>query len=86
MAFDLEIPKDWEEHWRDMPEMRRRMNNPVQSITVNFSREEDVAAFGLLVGRKLSTKTTSIWWPNKYRHDRTPPGTFVDEEDLEEKE
>lgn len=80
MAFNLNIPKDWEKEWQDMPEFNRIDGQVVQKIIINFRSHEDVKKFGELIGRKLTTKTDSIWFPNY----KTPTGVFVDKEDIKE--
>lgn len=84
MAFDLDIPKDWEEEWKGMPEFVRLDNNPFQRIVVNFRTREDVQAFAKLVGRKITNRTDSIWFPPY----KTRTGVFIDkdQEKIEEEE
>lgn len=80
MAFDLDIPEEWEKEWKGMPEFIRVDNRPVQKIVVNFRTQEDVKKFGELIGRKLTPNTDTIWFPNY----KTPTGVFVDKEDIKE--
>ena len=73
----IELEKDWEKEWQDMPEFKRFDNTPFQKIIVNFRTWEDVKKFGELIDRKLTKRTDTIWFPNY----KTPTGVFIDEKE-----
>ena len=76
MAFDLDIPKDWEKEWEGMPEFMRANHKPFQKITINFNTWGDVKAFGELIGRRLTKNTDTLWFP--FNRLKIPTGTFID--------
>jgi hypothetical protein len=57
---------DPNEEWQDMPEFVQEDLAPYHKIIVNFRNEEDVVAFGKLIGQKIPEyrkKSMSIWYP-----------------------
>lgn len=59
--FDL--PPDWQQQWRGMPEIKQRDLTPHQSIYVHFKSAEDRMAFAALIGQVVTDKTRFIWYP-----------------------
>lgn len=61
----FDFPPDWKEHWEGMPAFCQADLPSWQSVMVHFRGPEDRDAFGRLIGRKLTDKTRSIWWPRE---------------------
>lgn len=59
----FDVPEDWEEEWKDMPEFIQNDLTPVRSIIVHFDKPEDVQKFAALVEQHITPKTKSIWYP-----------------------
>jgi hypothetical protein len=53
------------DHWVGMPEYEVTSLMPYKQLIVNFQTQEDMIAFGKMVGRKITPKTKSIWWPER---------------------
>lgn len=53
----------WHEHWRGMPEFIQENQMPYKTVYVHFESDEDIEAFGNLVGQRLTRLTRSIWYP-----------------------
>lgn len=56
---------DMDKHWVGMPAHEQSHLMPHKQLIVNFQTEEDLLAFARLVGRKLTMKTKSIWYPER---------------------
>jgi hypothetical protein len=63
--MNLFTDKDWQYHWKDMPEFVQNKKEPFAKIIVRFDSEEDLQDFAKLIGQKLTPKTKSIWFPFK---------------------
>ncbi len=59
----LEVPKTWEEHWKNMPEFDQKDLLPFQSIQVHFENIEDRKKFAKLIGQTITNKSKYIWYP-----------------------
>jgi hypothetical protein len=57
--------KDWQEHWKGMPDFDQReiLRAFDHSIEVNFRCPEDRQAFADLLGQWITPKTKAIWYP-----------------------
>lgn len=72
LAFDEEEEEgfdetvfDMDEHWVGMPACDSEHLMPYKQLIVSFQNEDDMIAFGKLVGRKITKKTRSIWYPER---------------------
>lgn len=63
-GFDETI-YDLEDHWVGMPACESENLMPYKQLIVSFQNEDDMIAFGKLVGRKITKKTKSIWYPER---------------------
>jgi hypothetical protein len=52
-----------DKEWQGMPEYNQNDLTSYKQIIVHFDCEEDIRAFEKLIGRKITTKTRSIWYP-----------------------
>lgn len=59
--FDL--PPDWTQLWKGMPEFKQDDQTPYQSLTVHFKDHLDRAAFAKLIGQTITDDTRSLWFP-----------------------
>lgn len=59
----FEVPANWQEHWRGMPEFVQEKQKPYSQIVFRFVSEEDLQEFAKLIGQKLTNKTKSAWYP-----------------------
>lgn len=74
-----DMPKNWQLMWNDMPEFNMGNTEPVQKIVVSFASFEDVAAFATLIGRRIGTKTNSIWYPEQQNYVAPKNYRYTDE-------
>lgn len=63
--------KDWEEHWKDMPEFVQPAQKPYALINVRFDSKEALDAFSALIGQNLNSKTKAIRYPKKEESEVT---------------
>jgi len=68
---DEDVTKEWEKHWKGMPEYKQENNPPYMKIFMSFRNEEDYKAFAELVDQNLTEKTKSIWYPKLDRDENT---------------
>lgn len=54
---------DYKEHWKGMPEFISENFKPLKQIIVAFASKEDILKFSKLVGKEITAKTRSIWFP-----------------------
>lgn len=57
---------DPNEHWQGMPEFDQEEQKAFKTIKIHFLTEEDYKNFSQFVGRNLTNKTISIWYPEQY--------------------
>jgi hypothetical protein len=60
----FDVPTEHEKEWQGMPEFKQEDCTSFQQIIVHFKSEEDVQKFAELIGRSLSYKSNSIWYPH----------------------
>ena len=80
----LDVPKDWENEWTDMPEFIQEDKTEHDKLTVYFATAEDKAAFLKLVGVPEADRTRGIWFPfrryhrydGEYRPDLVKPNRY----------
>ena len=58
-----EMIKEWEKEWIGMPEYEQKDLEPFRVIRVQFETQEDVNAFGRLIGQIITEKTKGVWFP-----------------------
>ncbi len=62
--FDVEPPrKEWEEHWKGMPEYENVKSRPYAQIMVRFRNQQDLDDFCRLIGQKLNPNSQCTWHP-----------------------
>lgn len=67
-----DVVREWQKHWKQMPEYNQDTNSPYKKLIVSFRTEEDYKEFGKIVGNEhISDKTKSIWYPKLLRTDFT---------------
>jgi hypothetical protein len=59
----LDIREPWEEHWIGMPEYEQRDLAPWRTIKLHFASKVDMIAFSELIGRELTPRSRSTWFP-----------------------
>ena len=67
----IDLPRDWDSHWKGMPEFHQEDLRPWQSIIVHFADLEDRRQFAELIKQRITNKTKFIWYPQENR-DVTP--------------
>jgi hypothetical protein len=71
----------WDEAWQGMPEFVQEDLTSIKSVLVHFETREDMDAFAVLVGQRLTMDTRSIWFPEaeigRYANKR-----FIDSESV----
>jgi hypothetical protein len=65
-------PFEWEPelhavHWQNMPEFKQPDNGPHRQVIISFESDEDVQEFAKLINRQISSKTKSLWFPDRPR-------------------
>ena len=63
----ITTPIDFEAEWVGMPEFVQDKKKPFAQLICRFETKEDLDAFALLIGQKLTPKTKSIWHPFRSR-------------------
>ena len=58
---------DWKRAWGAMPEYNSHFAMPLQDVTVHLMTEQDREAFSELIGRQITPKTKSIYYPLRDR-------------------
>jgi hypothetical protein len=59
----LDVPPDWKETWKGMPDFHQRDLTPWQSLTVHFRNRADRVEFSALIGQTITDDTRSLWIP-----------------------
>ena len=60
---------DWSDLWRGMPAYEMGSTEAFRRVTVHFRDEDEVEAFGKLIGVDMTDRTSTIWF--------TPPENYV---------
>ena len=61
------LPRDWQEHWREMPVFNAIETPPYQTILVHLRSSEARDIFSELIGQRITKETKTIWFPAKPR-------------------
>lgn len=77
----FDIPENWREHWKKMPEFHQEDLTSFQAVKVHFRTREDRDDFAKLLGRSFTEKTKSIWYPDIEFADNTKV-RFISEKHL----
>jgi hypothetical protein len=80
----VDVPREWENEWTDMPEFVQEDRTEYDKLTVYFATAEDKAAFLQLVGVPEADRTRGIWFPfrryhrydGEYRPDLVGPNRY----------
>ena len=75
--------KEWQKHWKGMPEFEQEENKPYKTIYVHFRTKEDYDEFAKLIDQNLSKKTKSIWHPHLERTANSLM-RWIEEDDADE--
>jgi len=59
--------KDWEQHWKGMPDFLQKDERPFHSVRVNLKNPDDLARFSELMGQTMTKDTRSTWYPPQER-------------------
>lgn len=57
------VPKEWENHWKGMPEYEQKDLMPWQTIKVHFRNMQDRKEFATRMGQQVTDKTQFMWYP-----------------------
>lgn len=79
---DLE---EWEIEWRGMPEFNQPDNGAFRQIIVSFDDQAGVDKFASLIGQSLTSKTKSLWFPERPINRVVDLFYFDDGKDKDEK-
>ncbi len=60
----FDIPSDWQEQWRGMPEFVQERQREYAKIIVRFKTKEDLEDFARLIGQRLNRKSQCTWHPD----------------------
>lgn len=80
--FEMDTSGELETEWRGMPEFNQPDNSAYRQVIVSFEDEEGVAEFFKLINQSYTSKTKSVWFPDRetnkvadlfYYDDRTTP-------------
>ena len=61
----LDLPEEWEGHWKGMPEFKSGDLTPCRTIYVHFASKEDVKRFAQLMGQNITKETKFLWFPKQ---------------------
>ena len=59
----FEIDERCKEEWQGMPEYIQKRIEPVRIIKIHFQNQEDIDAFGKLIGQKIHPGYNTYWYP-----------------------
>lgn len=86
--FDVENPekewdnmKDWQKHWKNMPEFINNENTPFRTIIVHLETQEALNEFIHLMKQKITDKTKYIYYPYKHKQ-KLKNLIYVDSENI----
>jgi hypothetical protein len=71
--------EDWRREWQDMPEFVQEDRELYQTIIVRFTNKKDVDKFAKRIKRKITPKTTSIFYSKVDFKGRDIARKYVDE-------
>lgn len=76
----IEDVREWEKHWKGMPEYKNEDNPPYKLINIRFRTKEDYEKFAEIIGQNLTEKTKSIWYPELDRFANSSLAWMIEEE------
>lgn len=59
----IDLGKDWERHWRGMPDYKMENLQSWQNLVVHFANIGDRERFGRLIKQTVTNQTRSLWYP-----------------------
>ena len=57
------MSNNWKEEYNEMPEFKHENREPFKKLIINFKTENDYLKFQELLGKELTIKTKSIYFP-----------------------
>ena len=76
----FDIPEQWEKEWQGMPEYKQTRLKAVRVLHMCFKSEEDIEAFGKLIGQNITPRYDTYWFP-KLNMKVASGKKYVDESD-----
>ena len=76
--FDL--PPDWTQEWKGMPEYVVEDLSPFRSVIIHFACDADADRFAEVTGLRITGETRSTWFP-KADMDRVSKLRYIDAKD-----
>jgi len=61
----LVVAKDWEQHWKDMPEFICNDLTPKYQIIMSFRDDKARKEFSKLINQPITNSTKSLWYPKE---------------------
>lgn len=77
-----QAPPDVDQLWQGMPEFEQPDARAWKTIYVHFLTPEDYAAFGRLVGQRLTEQTRYIYYPEQIEENLKDFRVVADDEDI----
>lgn len=68
-ALLFDVPPDWRNEWKSMPEFAQEDLKPYQTIQLHFRNETDRKNFASLVDQRITEDTKSLWFPKSEKND-----------------
>jgi hypothetical protein len=81
-ALLFQAEERYDEYWQGMPEFVQPDQKPWKTLHVHFKDDAALRAFAVAVGRALTVRTRSIWYPQaeewhymdkRWRSNHVPP-------------
>lgn len=69
VSAGVEPANDPNAEWQDMPQFDQDDLRPAKQLIVSFANMDDVEEFASLLGRKITSETKSLWYPEREPHD-----------------
>jgi hypothetical protein len=73
------------EEWKNMPEYKFTVENPIRVLKIKFKTIEDLEKFEKLLGQKIDPKRNTYWYP-EYHESLFSNMIYVDEKDEDKDE
>lgn len=76
----FDVPANWQEHWRDMPEFVQSQQRPYATLIVRFRNQKDLEDFAKRIDQRLNRNSQCTWHPELARGELGNSGKrYVDE-------
>lgn len=76
---------EWRQEWLDMPEFEQEDKSPYRTLFIHFENDDDIEAFGKLIGQKITEKKKYYWYPERKKPDSSQK-RYIDEENYIDEE